>query len=179
MQLQRQKHTSNGAICRSMLVFTMNVTFVLKSKLVAQLPAPLSAQELLPSGTLGVNRSMEPVTVGVPLADSQVISNTSPQLGLRGAGAGQVRVSPASHMETVNGGGPRGKIWDSELGDSPTNERTGAILARMGLAARSRTQLYRRMSMTKFTSATILSIILCLVPIRHDQRDGCNRYRRQ
>jgi len=78
-------------IQRSMLVFTAIVTLVFSSQSLAQLPAQLTTQELLPPGSAGVNRTVEPVTVGIPLADSQGISSSTPQLGLTGASVGQFR----------------------------------------------------------------------------------------
>jgi hypothetical protein len=59
----------------------------------AQLSVPLTIQEALYPGapTNGIARSHDPVTVGIPLADSAGISSIS-QLGLQGASVGQFRV---------------------------------------------------------------------------------------
>lgn len=58
-----------------------------------QLAVPLTIQEALygKAPTTGIARSQDPVTVGVPIADSSGISSTS-QLGLAGATVGQFRV---------------------------------------------------------------------------------------
>ena len=58
-----------------------------------QLAVPLTIQEALYPGapTTGIARSQDPVTVGVPIADSSRITSTS-QLGLSGATVGQFRV---------------------------------------------------------------------------------------
>src|SRR5271166_4080871 len=59
----------------------------------AQLPATLTVQETLYPGapTAGEDRVQEPVTVGLPVADADGISDIS-QLGLQGASVGQFRV---------------------------------------------------------------------------------------
>lgn len=53
-------------------------------------PVPLTVQEALPPSTTGFTRTADPVTVGIPLADSQGVSSVS-ILGLSGAAAGQFR----------------------------------------------------------------------------------------
>jgi len=53
--------------------------------------ANLMVQEALYGGAKGVSRKQDPVTVGLPLADSAAITSES-QLGLSGASAGQFRV---------------------------------------------------------------------------------------
>ncbi len=73
--------------------------------LVAQLPAQLTVQEALYPGasTSGIDRAQDPVTVGMPLADSAGINNIS-QLGLQGASVGQFRVLgrwPSGHIQWV------------------------------------------------------------------------------
>ncbi|HZZ14849.1 MAG TPA: hypothetical protein VFE08_02690, partial [Candidatus Sulfotelmatobacter sp.] len=73
--------------------------------LVAQLPVPLTVQEALYPGasTNGIDRSQDPVTVGIPLADSAGINSIS-QLGLQGASVGQFRVLgrwPSGHIQWV------------------------------------------------------------------------------
>jgi len=57
----------------------------------AQVNIPLIIQESHALGTSGVPRSQDPVTVGIPLADSAGIRNAS-QLGLAGTSAAQFRV---------------------------------------------------------------------------------------
>lgn len=59
----------------------------------AQLSVPLTVQEALYPGapSHGINRDQEPVTVGIPLADSEGIKSES-QLGLSGASVGQFRI---------------------------------------------------------------------------------------
>ncbi len=59
----------------------------------SQLAVPLTIQEALYPGapTTGIARSQDPVTVGVPIADSSNITSTS-QFGLSGATVGQFRV---------------------------------------------------------------------------------------
>jgi hypothetical protein len=57
----------------------------------AQVRVNLIIQESLYAGTAGLSRQQEPVSVGLPLADSAGITSTS-QLGLAGASAGQFRV---------------------------------------------------------------------------------------
>ena len=85
---------------RTSLAVRLGLSLVLLSLLgsaslsaVAQLPVQLTVQEALYPGapTSGIDRSQDPVTVGIPLADSAGISNTS-QLGLQGASVGQFRV---------------------------------------------------------------------------------------
>src|SRR5690242_6611423 len=56
----------------------------------SQLSVPLITQEALPPNTPGLARRTEPVTVGVPLSDSQGVSSVS-QLGLSGVSVGQFR----------------------------------------------------------------------------------------
>ncbi len=70
-------------------------------------PAPvrvnLIIQESIYAGTTGFSRQQEPVTVGVPIADSEGITSTA-QLGLAGASAGQFRVLgrwPSGNIEWV------------------------------------------------------------------------------
>jgi hypothetical protein len=55
------------------------------------LHVPLTIQEGIYGDAKGVARHQEPVTVGIPLADSENIKNIS-HLGLQGASAGQFRV---------------------------------------------------------------------------------------
>ena len=57
----------------------------------AQMNIPLIIQESRVPGTSGVARSQDPVTVGIPLADSAAIHDAA-QLGLAGTSAGQFRV---------------------------------------------------------------------------------------
>jgi hypothetical protein len=52
---------------------------------------PLIIQEAIYSGISGQSRSQDPVTVGIPLSDSEGIRSTS-QLGLRGTSLGQFRI---------------------------------------------------------------------------------------
>src|SRR5215813_13263224 len=63
------------------------------SPLVAQLPVPLTIQEALYPGapTSGIDRSQDPVTVGIPLPDAAGINSIS-RLSLQGALVGQFRV---------------------------------------------------------------------------------------
>jgi len=56
----------------------------------AALPVPITVQETLLPGVTGLARSAGPVTVGIPLEESQGITSVS-QLGLSGASAGQFR----------------------------------------------------------------------------------------
>src|SRR3989475_236909 len=56
-----------------------------------QLPVGLTVQEAIYSSVAGVNRAQDPVTVGIPISDSNQITDVS-QLGLTGASAGQFRV---------------------------------------------------------------------------------------
>src|SRR6202035_2757680 len=75
------------------------------TSLVAQLPVQLTVQEALYPGasTNGIDRSQDPVTVGIPLADSAGINGIS-QLGLQGASVGQFRVLgrwPSGHIQWV------------------------------------------------------------------------------
>ncbi len=63
----------------------------------------LTIQESIYAGVAGIPREQEPVSVGVPLADSAGIQETS-QLGLAGAPAGQFRVLgrwPSGNIEWV------------------------------------------------------------------------------
>lgn len=63
----------------------------------------LAIQESIYAGVTGVARQQEPVSVGLPLADSAGIQKTS-QLGLTGASAGQFRVLgrwPSGNIEWV------------------------------------------------------------------------------
>jgi len=65
--------------------------------------ASLIIQEAIYSGIAGLARHQEPVSVGVPIADSAGITSTS-QLGLVGASAGQFRVLgrwPSGNIEWV------------------------------------------------------------------------------
>src|ERR1700722_216998 len=57
----------------------------------AQMNIPLIVQESRVPGTSGVPRSQDPLTVGIPLADSAAIRDAT-QLGLAGTSAGQFRV---------------------------------------------------------------------------------------
>jgi hypothetical protein len=57
----------------------------------AQVNIPLIVQESRVPGTSGISRSQDPVTVGIPLADSTAIHDVT-RLGLAGASAGQFRV---------------------------------------------------------------------------------------
>src|SRR5271165_1268077 len=88
----------------------------------AQLPATLTVQETLYPGapTAGEDRVQEPVTVGLPVADADGISDIS-QLGLQGASVGQFRVLgrwPSGNIQWVlvdtqadlNAGGKNTKI---------------------------------------------------------------------
>ncbi len=70
----------------------------------AQVSVPLTVQEALYAGapTSGINRTQDPVTVGVPLPDSAAITTTS-QLGLTGASAGQFRALGRWPWGTSNG----------------------------------------------------------------------------
>lgn len=56
----------------------------------AALPVPITVQEALLPGVTGLARTGGPVSVGIPLEESQGITNVS-QLGLSGATAGQFR----------------------------------------------------------------------------------------
>jgi len=83
--------------CWPMSLILRACTFVVlalaSTLLFAQLPASLTVQEALYPGapTKGINRVQDPVTVGIPLADTAGIKNVT-QLGLRGASVGQFRV---------------------------------------------------------------------------------------
>lgn len=71
----------------------------------AQLPVTLTIQEALYPGapTSGIDRSQDPVTVGIPLPDAAGISSIS-QLSLQGALVGQFRVLgrwPSGHIQWV------------------------------------------------------------------------------
>src|SRR5579862_19395 len=59
----------------------------------AQVQVPLTIQEALYPGapTTGLNRTQDPVTVGIPLSDSAGINSINQQ-GLSGASVGQFRV---------------------------------------------------------------------------------------
>src|SRR5215469_17467052 len=57
----------------------------------AQVGISLIAQEALPFETSGTARTQDPVTVGIPISDSNQITDVS-QLGLIGASAAQFRV---------------------------------------------------------------------------------------
>jgi YetA-like protein len=57
----------------------------------AQLPVPLTIQEASAAGFQGLDRTQESVTVGIPVSDSDQISDVS-TLGLAGASVGQFRV---------------------------------------------------------------------------------------
>lgn len=65
-------------------------TFFCVPKVFASLNVPLTVQEALPAGVTGINRTNEPVTVGIPLAEDSGITDVS-QLGLSGTSAGQFR----------------------------------------------------------------------------------------
>jgi len=56
-----------------------------------QLPVGVTVQEAVYSGVSGVDRTQDPVTVGIPISDSNLINNVS-QLGLNGSTAGQFRI---------------------------------------------------------------------------------------
>ena len=84
--------------------FAVLIVFA-STSVVAQLPVQLTVQEALYPGasTSGIDRTQDPVTVGIPLADSAGISNIS-QLGLQGASVGQFRVLgrwPSGHIQWV------------------------------------------------------------------------------
>lgn len=104
------------------------ITFAATSSLLAQLPVQLTVQEALYPGapTNGINRTQEPVTVGIPLADSAGISSVS-QLGLQGASVGQFRVL---------GNWPSGNIkWvlvDTEADLQAGGQNTGITVTRSG-----------------------------------------------
>ena len=57
----------------------------------AQTEVPLTVQEMLYPGVPGTPRTQDPLTVGIPLADSAGIRSVS-QLGLAGPEAGQFRI---------------------------------------------------------------------------------------
>lgn len=73
------------------LVPTLSWTTTLQANSGAVLHVNLTIQEAIYTGVNGIERHQEPVTVGIPLADSAGIRDTS-QLGLSGATAGQFRV---------------------------------------------------------------------------------------
>ena len=74
--------------CALSLLFLLNC---LTPVTMAQLHIPLITQEALPPGTAGVTRAQDPVSVGVPISDSDQITDVS-QLGLAGGAPGQFRV---------------------------------------------------------------------------------------
>ena len=82
------KYARMSPICRSVAILIVCAS----TSLVAQLPVQLTVQEAIYPGasTSGINRTQDPVTVGIPLPDSANINNIS-QLGLSGALVGQFR----------------------------------------------------------------------------------------
>ena len=94
----------------------------------AQLPVQLTVQEALYPGapTSGIDRVQDPVTVGIPLADSAGISSTS-QLGLKGASVGQFRVLgrwPSGNIQWV--------LVDTQADLHAGGKNTGISLTRGG-----------------------------------------------
>jgi hypothetical protein len=81
----------NGELRKVLWVLVVTLWIVLPAY--SQLAVPLTVQEALyPNApTAGIARTQDPVTVGVPIADSSAITSTS-QLGLAGATVGQFRV---------------------------------------------------------------------------------------
>jgi exo-rhamnogalacturonan lyase-like protein len=77
--------------CRAKgVALALTMALIAASPALAALPVPIAVQEVLPAGVSGVARTGEPVTVGIPLEESQGITSVS-QLGLSGATAGQFR----------------------------------------------------------------------------------------
>ncbi len=107
-----------------LVLSTLLVCGISSSLLWAQLSVPLTVQEALypAAPTTGIARSQDPVTVGIPLADSDGINSTS-QLGLRGASVGQFRVLgrwPSGNIQWV--------LVDTQADLSAGGKNTGITL---------------------------------------------------
>jgi len=111
------------ACCLSVSLF---IAFA--STAAAQLPVQLTIQEALyPSAPInGIDRTQDPVTVGIPLADSAGISSVS-QLSLQGASVGQFRILgrwPSGNIQWV--------LVDTQADLHAGGQNTGISLTRGG-----------------------------------------------
>jgi len=112
---------------RALFIFAIAFLFVCthgRLALASQLNVPLTIQETIYPGarTNGISRFQDPVSVGVPLADSAAIKSVS-QLGLAGASAGQFRVLgrwPDGNIQWV--------LVDTEADLSAGGENTSVLL---------------------------------------------------
>jgi hypothetical protein len=118
------KYARMSPICRSVAILIVCAS----TSLVAQLPVQLTVQEAIYPGasTSGINRTQDPVTVGIPIADNAGINSIS-QLGLQGALLGQFRVLgrwPSGNIEWV--------LVDTQADLHAGGKNTGISLTRGG-----------------------------------------------
>src|SRR5579884_2901856 len=87
--MYKRQPIPSGA-CLRFVYALICIPFIFLTSALAQLPVTLTTQEALPANAQGVVRANEPVTVGVPLADSDAIWSVT-QLGATGTSAAQFR----------------------------------------------------------------------------------------
>jgi len=83
--------SKNSKVYISILIISILFSFLIVRNSTASLNIPITVQEALSKDVSGIDRTNEPLTIGIPLMDSDNIKDIS-QLGLSGVSMGQFRV---------------------------------------------------------------------------------------